>query len=64
AATWMLRAPIPLGARSIQVTASVGLAPVHCPTQLTDALCRAKRLRLVHGGVGAARPTRQLVAEY
>ncbi|WP_174535611.1 GGDEF domain-containing protein [Micromonospora chalcea] len=59
-----LAAPIPLGARSIQVTASVGLAPVHCPTQLADALCRADAAMYEAKTLGAARPTRQLVAEY
>ncbi len=56
-----LAAPIPLGARTVQVTASVGLAPVHCPTQLSDALCRADAAMYQAKSVGAARRPRQLV---
>ncbi|MFJ8578235.1 GGDEF domain-containing protein [Micromonospora sp. NPDC093277] len=56
-----LAAPIPLGARTVQVTASVGLAPVHCPTQLTDALCRADAAMYQAKSLGAAQPPRQLV---
>ncbi|NES31311.1 diguanylate cyclase [Micromonospora terminaliae] len=58
-----LAAPIPLGARSVRVTASVGLAPVHGPTQLTDALCRADAAMYQAKTVGAARAARQLVGE-
>jgi diguanylate cyclase (GGDEF)-like protein len=58
-----LAAPIPLGGRSIRVTASVGLAPVHGPAQLTDALCRADAAMYEAKTLGAGRPTRQLVAE-
>jgi diguanylate cyclase (GGDEF)-like protein len=56
-------APIPLGTRTVQVTASVGLAPVYCPTQLTDALCRADAAMYQAKSVGAARTFRQLMAE-
>ncbi|MFR9777639.1 GGDEF domain-containing protein [Micromonospora sp. MS34] len=58
-----LAAPIPLGTRTVQVTASVGLAPVHGPTQLTDALCRADAAMYRAKSVGAARVPRQLMAE-
>ena len=56
-----LAAPIPLGTRTVRVTASVGLAPVHGPTQLTEALCRADAAMYQAKSVGAARPARQLV---
>ncbi|MFU8854736.1 GGDEF domain-containing protein [Micromonospora sp. SL1-18] len=55
-----LAAPIPLGARTVQVTASVGLAPVHCPTQLADALCQADAAMYQAKSLGAARHPRQL----
>ncbi|SBT39380.1 GGDEF domain-containing protein [Micromonospora auratinigra] len=55
--------PIPLGARTVRVTASVGLAPVHGPTQLTDALCRADAAMYQAKSVGASRVPRQLMAE-
>ncbi|MFG2058182.1 GGDEF domain-containing protein [Micromonospora sp. NPDC048930] len=58
-----LAAPIPLGTRTVQVTASVGLAPVHGPTQLTDALCRADAAMYQAKSVGAVRATRELMAE-
>ncbi|MDZ5446884.1 GGDEF domain-containing protein [Micromonospora sp. 4G57] len=56
-----LAAPIPLGSRTVQVTASVGLAPVHGPTQLAEALCRADAAMYQAKSVAAARPARQLV---
>jgi diguanylate cyclase (GGDEF)-like protein len=56
-----LAAPIPLGARTVQVTASVGLAPVHGPTQLAEALCRADAAMYEAKSVSSARATRQLV---
>lgn len=56
-----LAAPIPLGTRTVQVTASVGLAPVHGPAQLTDALCRADAAMYQAKSLGAARSARQLV---
>ncbi|WBB76869.1 GGDEF domain-containing protein [Micromonospora sp. WMMD1128] len=59
-----LAAPIPLGGRSIRVTASVGLAPVHSPAQLTDALCRADAAMYEAKTLGAAPVHRQLVAEH
>ncbi|KKJ94600.1 GGDEF domain-containing protein [Micromonospora sp. HK10] len=58
-----LAAPIPVGARTVQVTASVGLAPVHGPTQLTDALCRADAAMYQAKSVSAARAARELMAE-
>ncbi|NES15967.1 MULTISPECIES: GGDEF domain-containing protein [Micromonospora] len=56
-------APIPLGTRTVQVTASVGLAPVYGPTQLTDALCRADAAMYQAKSVSAARAARELMAE-
>ncbi|SCG74488.1 GGDEF domain-containing protein [Micromonospora inositola] len=56
-----LAAPIPLGSRTVQVTASVGLAPVHGPTQLAEALCRADAAMYQAKSVAAARPAPQLV---
>ena len=56
-----LAAPIPLGTRTVRVTASVGLAPVHGPAQLTEALCRADTAMYQAKSVGAAGPARQLV---
>ncbi|MFI7430028.1 GGDEF domain-containing protein [Micromonospora sp. NPDC049836] len=58
-----LAAPIPVGTRTVQVTASVGLAPVHGPTQLTDALCRADAAMYQAKSVSAARAARELMAE-
>ncbi len=58
-----LAAPIPLGTRTVRVTASVGLAPVHGPTQLTDALCRADAAMYQAKSVGEAHTTRELMAE-
>ncbi|MEH0935521.1 GGDEF domain-containing protein [Micromonospora psammae] len=55
-----MAAPIPLGGRSIRVTASVGLAPVTGPTQLTEALCRADAAMYRAKGVTARRSPRQL----
>ncbi|MEH0844054.1 GGDEF domain-containing protein [Micromonospora sp. CPCC 205711] len=57
-----MAAPIPLGGRSVRVTASVGLAPVTGATQLAEALCRADAAMYRAKGVGARRPTRQLHA--
>ncbi|WP_320066203.1 GGDEF domain-containing protein [Micromonospora sp. RTGN7] len=56
-----LAAPIPLGGFSLRVTASVGLAPVSGPAQLTEALDRADAAMYRAKSVGASRPTRQLV---
>ncbi|WP_089158110.1 GGDEF domain-containing protein [Micromonospora sp. NBS 11-29] len=59
-----LAAPIPLGGRTIRVTASIGLAPVHSPTQLTDALCRADAAMYEAKTLSSTHSPRQLVAEY
>ncbi|MEV4482952.1 GGDEF domain-containing protein [Micromonospora coxensis] len=56
-----MAAPIPLGGRSVRVTASVGLAPVTGPTQLTEALCAADAAMYRAKGVTARRAPRQLV---
>ncbi|MCW3820322.1 GGDEF domain-containing protein [Micromonospora sp. DR5-3] len=56
-----LAAPIPLGTRTLRVTASVGLAPVHGPTQLADALCRADAAMYQAKNISSGRATRQLV---
>ncbi|TDC66844.1 GGDEF domain-containing protein [Micromonospora sp. KC207] len=56
-----LAAPIPLRGFSLRVTASVGLAPVTCSTQLTEALDRADAAMYRAKSVGASRSTRQLV---
>ncbi|MFI0793114.1 GGDEF domain-containing protein [Micromonospora rubida] len=56
-----LAAPIPLGGLSLRVTASVGLAPVTGPAQLTEALDRADAAMYRAKSVGASSPTRQLV---
>lgn len=56
-----LAAPIPLGGLSLRVTASVGLAPVTCPTQLTEALDRADAAMYRAKSVGTSRSARQLV---
>ena len=55
----MLAAPIPLGAATVRVTASVGLAPVH-GTQLTEALDRADAAMYEAKAIGAARAHRAL----
>ncbi|MFI6265938.1 GGDEF domain-containing protein [Micromonospora sp. NPDC051006] len=57
----MLAAPIPLGGLSIRVTASVGLAPVTGPTQLTEALHRADAAMYRAKSLSGSRPARQLV---
>lgn len=56
-----LAAPIQLGRLNVRVTASVGLAPVSCPTQLSDALCRADAAMYRAKSVSTAGPARQLV---
>lgn len=56
-----LAAPIPLDGFSLRVTASVGLAPVTGPAQLTEALDRADAAMYRAKSVGAAHPARQLV---
>ncbi|MGW1062483.1 GGDEF domain-containing protein [Micromonospora sp. NBC_01412] len=56
-----LAAPIPLDGLSLRVTASVGLAPVTGPAQLTEALDRADAAMYRAKSVGASSPTRQLV---
>ncbi|MFC4017193.1 GGDEF domain-containing protein [Micromonospora sp. GCM10011542] len=59
--TEMLAAPIPLGSRSVRVTASVGLAPVTGPGQLTEALSRADEAMYQAKSLGTSRAPRQLV---
>ncbi|MFI7575803.1 GGDEF domain-containing protein [Micromonospora sp. NPDC049497] len=56
-----LAAPIPLGGFSLRVTASVGLAPVTGPTQLTEALDHADAAMYRAKSLGPARTRRQLV---
>ncbi|MEH1057872.1 GGDEF domain-containing protein [Micromonospora sp. CPCC 206171] len=56
-----MAAPIPVGGRSVRVTASVGLAPVSGPTQLTEALCAADAAMYRAKGVTARRSPRQLL---
>ncbi|MEV0811042.1 GGDEF domain-containing protein [Micromonospora sp. NPDC050200] len=56
-----MAAPIPLGGRSVQVTASVGLAPVAGPTQLAEALCAADAAMYRAKGVSERRSPRQLL---
>ncbi|MEW2383947.1 GGDEF domain-containing protein [Micromonospora sp. NPDC047707] len=56
----ILAAPIPLRGLTIRVTASVGLAPVTGPGQLTEALDQADAAMYRAKGVGSARPRRQL----
>ncbi|MEV0158090.1 GGDEF domain-containing protein [Micromonospora sp. NPDC050686] len=56
-----LAAPIHLGAVSLRVTASVGLAPVTCPTQLAEALCRADEAMYRAKSVTSGGTRRQLV---
>lgn len=56
-----LGAPIPLGGRSVRVTASVGLAPVTGPAQLTEALGRADAAMYRAKSLGTGRAPRQLV---
>ncbi|MGK5739895.1 GGDEF domain-containing protein [Micromonospora sp. URMC 103] len=57
----MLAAPIPLGGFSLRVTASVGLAPVTGPAQLTEALRQADAAMYRAKSVSADRAARQLV---
>lgn len=54
-------APIRLSGVSVQVTASVGLAPVTGPAQLTDALSRADAAMYQAKSLGGNRSPRQLV---
>lgn len=56
-----MAAPIPLGGRSVRVTASVGLAPVSGPTQLAEALCAADAAMYQAKGVTGRRSPRQLL---
>ncbi|WP_446214082.1 GGDEF domain-containing protein [Micromonospora sp. IBSANI012] len=56
-----MAAPIPVGGRSVRVTASVGLAPVSGPTQLAEALCAADAAMYRAKGVTARRSPRQLL---
>lgn len=56
-----LAAPIRLTGCSVQVTASVGLAPVTGPAQLTDALSRADAAMYQAKSLGGSRSPRQLV---
>ncbi|WP_428965668.1 GGDEF domain-containing protein [Micromonospora fluostatini] len=60
----MMAAPIQLGTLTLQVTASVGLAPVTCPAQLSDALCRADEEMYRAKSLSGTRSARQLVADY
>ncbi|MFC5923073.1 GGDEF domain-containing protein [Micromonospora vulcania] len=53
--------PIRLAGRSVRVTASVGLAPVTGPAQLTEALSRADAAMYQAKSLGTTRPPRQLV---
>ncbi|MFC3502084.1 GGDEF domain-containing protein [Micromonospora krabiensis] len=57
----MLAAPIPLGGLTLRVTASVGLAPVTGPTQLTEALRQADAAMYRAKSLGVGREARQLV---
>ncbi|MFG3557031.1 GGDEF domain-containing protein [Micromonospora sp. NPDC047557] len=54
-------APIRLSGCSVRVTASVGLAPVTGPTQLTDALSRADAAMYQAKSLAGPRSPRQLV---
>ncbi|WP_346534691.1 GGDEF domain-containing protein [Micromonospora sp. DPT] len=56
-----MAAPIPVGGRSVRVTASVGLAPVNGPTQLAEALCAADAAMYRAKGVTGRRSPRQLL---
>ncbi|MGC5022582.1 GGDEF domain-containing protein [Micromonospora sp. DT47] len=56
-----MAAPIPLGGRTVRITASVGLAPVTGPTQLAEALCRADAAMYRAKGVAGRRSPRQLL---
>ncbi|MDH6461914.1 diguanylate cyclase (GGDEF)-like protein [Micromonospora sp. A200] len=56
-----MAAPIPVGGRSVRVTASVGLAPVSGPTQLAEALCAADAAMYRAKGVTTRRSPRQLL---
>ncbi len=55
----MLAAPIPMGALTLRVTASVGLAPV-LDSQLTEALNRADAAMYEAKALGSGRPGRAL----
>ncbi|TDC41268.1 GGDEF domain-containing protein [Micromonospora sp. KC213] len=55
-----MAAPIPLGGRSLRVTASVGLAPVTGPSQLAEALSAADAAMYRAKGVAGRRVPRQL----
>ncbi|TDB81458.1 GGDEF domain-containing protein [Micromonospora sp. KC721] len=55
-----MAAPIPLGGRSLRVTASVGLAPVTGPSQLAEALSAADAAMYRAKGVAGRRAPRQL----
>ncbi|MGK5671516.1 GGDEF domain-containing protein [Micromonospora sp. URMC 106] len=56
-----LAAPISLGGLSVRVTASVGLAPVTGPGQLTEALDRADAAMYRSKSLGSTRAPRQLI---
>lgn len=56
----LLAAPIPLHRASVRVTASVGLAPVSCPTQLSEALDRADAAMYRAKSIDASHPRRLL----
>ncbi|GAA2705961.1 GGDEF domain-containing protein [Micromonospora olivasterospora] len=58
-----LAAPISLDTCTLRVTASVGLAPVTCPNQLTEALDRADAAMYRAKSVGAPRAARQLLGD-
>ncbi len=57
----VVAAPIPLRGVSLRVTASIGLAPVTCPGQLTEALDRADAAMYQAKSIGSSRPYRQLL---
>ncbi|MEV4812116.1 GGDEF domain-containing protein [Micromonospora avicenniae] len=57
----MLAAPISMGGFTVQVTASVGLAPVTGPTQLPEALRQADASMYRAKSLNSGRQARQLV---
>ncbi|MEV1329771.1 GGDEF domain-containing protein [Micromonospora costi] len=58
----MLAAPVRLGGLSLRVTASVGIAPVTGPAQLTEALHRADAAMYRAKSLGAGSSTRSVCA--
>lgn len=57
----VVAAPIPLRGVSLRVTASIGLAPVTGPGQLTEALDRADAAMYRAKSIGAPHPRRELL---